>query len=358
MSEYYEPTPAADLQAIEKKTVNTSLTALPEPHLTGLKLAADVSINGLTLNTIDENDVLWVVSDIDGWWNLPEPELPDLPRGWGDGSYDAVGRWANRIITLNGSFLPQRPSDAPAARDALIQAIALVKIGGWLIVYEDKATDTSGISFPNNPSLNDSYRPINGGVSWVWNGSEWAANGKAAYVRISGAPIITSVNARGRHDFSIMFKAVDPIKYEFNATEDPDDGYSSTTITTSSGTGQATISNGGGNVSVPIIAELSSGFTLPGSSATIKNTTANPDQTITIIGETSASNRLEIDTYNREVLDVEYSGATVVSSVNGRAKVSVLVDWIYLEPGDNVIELAGFPTGGTCTIYWRSGWIG
>lgn len=324
MAEYYEPTPAADLQAIEKKKVNTSLTALPEPYLSGLKLNADIEINGLTLNTIDSNDVLWVVSDIDGWWNVPESEVPDLPRGYGDGSYDAVGRWSNRLITLNGSFLPQYPADVPAARNSLIEALSLIKTGGWLIVYEDKAT---------NPT----------------------ANGKAAYVRLSGTPQITSVNARGRHDFSVLLKAVDPIKYEFNATDDPLDGYSIQEITTSSGIGQATITNSG-NVAVPVVLELSSGFTPSVSGAVITNT--ENDQAITVVAGTDAANKLEIDTYNREVLDVTYAGGVVTNSANGRAKVSVLVDWIYLEPGDNVVTLSGFPTGGTCTVYWRSGWIG
>ena len=323
---YYEPTPETEAQALEKKKVNTALTPLPEPYLTGLKLAADISINGLTLNTIDENDVVWVVSEIDGWWTLPDPELPDLPRGWGDGSYDAVGRWANRLITLTGSFLPQRPEDAAAARSSLMSAVSLVKTGGWLLVYEDKATDP-------------------------------ASNPRGAYVRLSGAPQILSVNARGRHDFSIGLKAVDPTKYEFNASADPDDGFSSTVITTSSGSGSAVITNTG-NVAVPVVLELSSGFSIPSASNPPTITNSTNGQSIPIIGGTSASNKLELDTYNREVLDVEYSGSTVVSSANGRAKVSVLVDWIYLEPGDNTLAVSNFPSGSTCTVYWRSGWIG
>lgn len=324
MPEYYEPIivdPVA--QAEENKIVNKALTKYPEPYLSGLKLNADVEINGLTLNTIDENNVLWVVTDISGWWTLPEPEIPDLPRGWGDGSYDARGRWANRVITLTGSFLPQGPEDVTAARNSLIQAISLVKTGGWLIVKED-------------PS----------------------AYGRAAYVRLSGTPMINSVNARGRHDFSVGFKAVDPIKYEF--VDGQADGYNITTITPSGGTGSATITNVG-NVAVPIIVELSKGFSVadPDAPATITNT--ENDQEITIIGSTTSTNKLEIDTYNREVLDIEYDTVNtdeVVSVENGRAKVSVLIDWIYLEPGDNEITLSGFPSGSTCKIYYRSGWIG
>jgi hypothetical protein len=328
MTEYYEP-PIANTtaQAEENKLVNKALTKLPQPYLSGLKLNADVSINGLLLNTIDQNDVIWVVTDIDGWWTLPESEIPDLPRGWGDGSYDAVGRFANRIITLNGSFLTQDPADAPEARDALITAANLVKTGGWLVVYEDKAT---------NPS----------------------ANGKAAYVRLSGAPQIASVSARGRHDFSIGLKAVDPIKYEY--VDGNPDGYQSKTITLG---GSTTVENTG-NVPVPAVFVLTGGV---GASANVIWTITNtpPDvnddaESINIIANVANTDVLEIDTYNREILLVTPGTTDVV--VNGRNKAEVLVDWIYLKPGINTVTFAR--TGGTsssshsCQILWRSGWIG
>jgi hypothetical protein len=328
MSEYYEPLVANVVaQAEENKLVRTALTNLPEPYISGLKLNADVVINNLILNTIDNNDVVWVVSDIEGWWTLPDNELPDLPRGWGDGSYDAVGRFANRIITLNGSFLPQRPGDAPAARDALIRAVNLIKTGGWLVVYEDKLTDPS-------------------------------ANGKAAYVRLSGTPQITSTNARGRHDFSIGLKAVDPIKYEY--VDGNPDGYQSATITLG---GSANVTNSG-NVPVPAIFVLTGG--VQASSNVIWTITNTPPdvgddaESINLVGAVANTDVLEIDTYNREILLVTPGSPDVV--VNGRNKAEILVDWIYLKPGVNTVTFAR--TGGTgssshsCQILWRSGWIG
>lgn len=330
MSTYYDETPDVYAQSVENKKVDLSLTNLPQPHLTGLKLNADVEINGLTLNTIDDNDVVWVVTGIDGWWTLPESELPDLPRGWGDGSYDAIGRWSNRIITLNGSFLPQRPEDAPAARNALIQAVSLIKTGGWLIVYEDKAT---------NPS----------------------ANGKAAYVRLSGAPQIQSVKARGRHDFSIGLKASDPIKYEY--VDGNEDGYNYIDITANqlgeSGYDATSLPIVNlGNVPVPVVLEVSGVSSIPDSlnPPTIAN--SENDQSIVFESPIETSHKLEIDTYNREALDVEYDGSNVINVANGRAKLSVLIDWIYLEPGENVFELFNFPQNATCRVLWRSGWIG
>jgi len=314
MTGYYETTPNVTEQSEENRVVNKALTPLPTPHLTGLKLKADISINGLVLNTIDENNVVWVVTEIDGWWNLPESELPDLPRGYADGSYDAVGRFSNRILSLNGSFLPQDPADAPAARDALIQAITLVKTGGWLLVDEG---------------------PVRG-----------------AYVRLSGSPLITSVNARGRHDFSIGLKAVDPTKYEY--IDGNPDGYDYADIASG---GSVTVTNGG-NIAVPIVLGVTGGLTgvSPASPALIyTGSTPNTDPTIKIIATVTSAETLEIDTYNREVLAVE--GTSVL---NARSRVSVLVDWIYLEPGTTTINFVdpSVGTSASCRIYWRSGWIG
>lgn len=321
MPDYYDYSADPVAQAEENKLVNTALTALPTPYISGLKLSQDVVLNDLVFNTIDENGVVWVISEIEGWWTLPEPELPDLPRGWGDGSYDAKGRWANRIITINGSFLPQKPSDVLAARDALIQAANLVKTGGWLVVYENGT---------NN-------------------------NGKAAYVRLSGAPQITNVNARGRHDFSIGLKAVDPIKYEY--VDGNPDGYQSATVTVGS---QVSVENTG-NVPVPVIFSLTGGVNASDSNywSIVNNTTA---ESINLISTVSSSDAIEIDTYNREIIKVTPVSGDDDIVVNARSKAAVLVDWMYLQPGTNVIK---YETDNTlvsssysCQILWRSGWIG
>jgi hypothetical protein len=406
MSDFYES--ATNLnpqeQSEENKLVNIALTKFPVPHLSGLKLRADIKLGNLVLNTIDDDNVIWVCTDIEGWWNLPDPELPDLPRGWGDGSYDAKGRWASRILTLNGTFLTQDPSQVEAARAKLLDAVSLVYRGDWLVVDET---------------------PVK----------------KGTFVRLSGRPEISTVTARGRTDFSIGLKAADPTKYEY--IEENSDGYNIVTLTAdSNGDASTTITNAG-NIAVPIIIELSKGFNVstpgpdagatlipiafyqrtegaitlqfasdppfndgdtvyldnvhptmdgyqvvnvvdgdilqiisPGANipvapagsgasisassgpiqATITNATS--DQAITITDGTSSTNQLEIDTYNREVLDVEYLGDQVVNVENGRAKVSILIDWIYLNPGSNAVELTNFPTGSTCKIYYRSGWIG
>lgn len=312
MANYYEPPVAVDTQSTENKLVNTALTPLPKPYISGLKLQADVKINELVLNTIDSSGVVWVVTDIEGWWNLPDSEIPDLARGWGDGSYDALGRYGNRIITLSGSFLTQSPDQVPAARQKFLEAVNLVKTGAWLVVNETPA--------------------------------------KASYVRLSGTPSISTVKARGRTDFSVGFKAVDPIKYAY--IDGNPDGYDYVDIAAGH---SATVTNAG-NTPVPVVfatsGALHSTISAP---ATIKNTTTN--KIISIIDSTTSLQSLEIDTRNREILLVEGDSVT-----NGRAKGAILVDWMYLEPGANTIEFkdTSTPSGSSasCRVYWRSGWIG
>ena len=382
-------------QDSENRLVNRALTKFPIPYLSGLKLEADIRLEDLVLNTIDEEGVVWICTDIEGWWDFPEPQLPDLVRGWGDGSYDAKGRWNSRIITLKGTFLTQDPSQVPAARAKLIEAANLVYKSGVLVVNEEPA--------------------------------------KSAFVRLSGPPNIETVTARGRTEFSIGLRAADPIKYEFldtitatptnaapatpasgsvtyttaanhgfsvgqyvtiagssiagyngtflisatpttatfvvvNATTGTEtwsaasatvfeDGYKTQVFTPSSGTASATLINLG-NIEVPILIELSQGFTVSNPSLPPKVRNNTTDQEMSIIGSTVSTNRLEIDTYNREVLDVRYDSGEVVEVASGRSKLSTLSDWIYLEPGNNTIIISNFPAGSTCTIYYRSGWIG
>jgi hypothetical protein len=382
-------------QGQENKKVNTALSPLPIPHITGMQLNADIMLNDIVFNTIDENDVVWVCSDIQGWWNLPDSEVPDLTRGLDDGSYDVRGRYSARNLTFTGSLLCPNPESAAVARNKLIEAIDLIHKGGWLLVAEEPT--------------------------------------KAAFVRLSGRPEIVNTKARGRIDFSIGLRAANPIKYEWN-WEDPD-GYETATVTNGS---SATLANSG-NTNVPIVFTIAGGasanLTAP---ITINNTTLGQtltvvktlrsaaysvnitrsertgnvvtlttaghsyyigdvvtvanvttvgrtglneaartitDVTATTITYTSANSgtladlatngdigldsadTLEVDCYNKTALfngSAFYNGGTV----SARSYIDPLVDWIVLAPGDNTITFTD--SGGTTdlAIKYRSGWIG
>ena len=215
-------------QREENNTVDRGLIPLPQPHLTGMKLQGDIALGEFLFNTIDQYGVVWVVTDIAGWWQHPEPDMPDIPRGFGDGSYDIKGRYQARIVTLTGSFLTPSPSLVEAARDRLIAATNLVYKGAWL---------KTGIESDNK---------------------------RSSFVRLSGAPSIQTVTARGRTDFSIGLKAADPIKYAWNDS-DPD-GYERVEIPatnrTTGATGVQTVTNIG-NVDVPANFEISGPITGP-----------------------------------------------------------------------------------------------
>jgi hypothetical protein len=381
-------------QGYKNNQVDSSLTPLPLPHLTGMKLQEDISLNGFVFNKIDEYGVVWVITDIAGWWQPPSPDMVDIKRGWGDGSYDVKGRWNARDITLEGVILCPDPSLAAAARNRLITATNLVYSGGWLKTNES---------------------PI-----------------KASWVRLSGEAQFESVSARGRIEFSIGLRAADPLKYEWNAS-DPDGYFTSQILCKSaspSRTGLGTITNNGNfpvstyiTVTGPIVGPavisnntneefitiigslrdaatrtinnrgLTDGLVtigttaahgiVPGDLVTISGlgTPYNGVQVVTsIIGTSPTSTQftyeatgtnvsygsasgslaygpdtLEIDTYNRNVyLNGEYFGA--------RSKLEVYNDWVTLSPGANVIsffdEGAASASAAKIDVEYRSGYLG
>jgi len=305
-------------QAEETAATIQGFRPVPYPYTTGMKLQGDVMLGSMVLNSIDENKVVWVCTDINGWWTIADPEIEDIPRGYSDGSYIARGRYSSRKLELTGTFFPPDRTYVPAARDKLLDAVNLVYSGAWLIVNE-------------NPP-------------------------KASYVRISGRPEIQTVNVRGRTEFSVGLVAGDPIKYEWSAERY--DGYKTLTIPCKSGSpvedGVDTITNSG-NATVSAIFEITGPITGP---ATITNNTTG--DVLEIISSFTSDYKLEIDTYNRTVTRVTI--ATGVRTTSGiRSYVDTLTDWLTLAPGENEIEFedsGAANSTASLTVYYRSGWVG
>lgn len=375
-------------QAQKNRITQQALTPLPQPHLTGMKLQEDIILNDFVFNTVDDFGVLWVITDIKGWWSPPAPDMPDIKRGWADGSYDVKGRYNARDLTLEGSILCTDPSLAADARRRLVAQINLVRQGGWLKTYEN---------------------PL-----------------KASWVRLSGEPNFETVSARGRIDFSIGLRASDPIKYSWNELDSQ--GYNIEEILAKSiapaRTGKSVLINEGdypvsayfkitGPVTGPavILNETNGEFitiveplrsivtgsiiskSITGGLVTLTTSTnhvlqvgdsvevfslgagidgdrfitARTNNTFTFIGTaadtvnvvsvigtyTFGPDILEIDTYNRETaLNGEYYGA--------RMKLEVYNDWVTLSPGENTISF--YDNGNTSstaklTVEYRSGWL-
>jgi len=260
-------------QSQENRLVNNTLRKVPYPHITGMKLLADVKINGLTLNTADEaTGVVWVCTDIEGWWDLPNADVPDIQRGLDDGSYDVRGRWIARSLTLSGSILVPDASVAATARNTFFDYISpLLKTGGWLIV--------------NEPD----YK-------------------KAAFVRLIGSPSVKNVNARGRMDFTIQLRAGDPLKYYWNDGVDPVDGYQTANIAYSS-----TVTNSG-NVPVPVVVTISGASTAP---SAIQFSSANNATQVLRITRTLRANGFSNSNTSTTVTNREASAGVATLTFSG-----------------------------------------
>lgn len=354
-------------KAEEFALANAALSAPVPSVFNGLTLSADVTINDLVLNTIDENGVIWVCTDIDGWWGHSTPEVSDIPRGVEDGSYEVEGRYQSRTMTLTGVFYPPNEEALKSARDRLVTATNLVRKGAWLRTNE---TPT-----------------------------------KASFVRLSGRPLIRTVNAKLRTEFSIGLRAADPIKYEWNdvdaagyRTENlsaanqigvvPNIGtadvtgvftltgpmgagsriYNSltdetmTVLTALRGRGSVgTIYQGGVTDSIATVYATAAPHLIEGDTIIVAGAGApydsvNSTYTVTAASDTfpftvsfaiasddletsplggqlqlAKNDTLEIDTYNRSVT---FNG----DIIGHRSKLETLTDWIKLAPGNNLIS--------------------
>lgn len=198
-----------------KTTVLNKALTKPSAHpVEGLPLRADVMIDDLVLNTIDEDDTLWVCTDIDGWWGTAAPEFPSVNRGTDDGDFDVPGRFEARIMTIKGVFFPSDVQYLQRARDRLVNATNLVRRGAWFRTNEDPT--------------------------------------KAAFVRLSGQVKMETVNAKGKTEFSIGLKAADPIRYGWN----DNDLLGYTTVSLPARSNESLIITNDGTASVNGIIEL------------------------------------------------------------------------------------------------------
>lgn len=376
----------------ENNTVLQATRPVAYPAITGLELNADITLNGLIFNTIDEDGVIWICSDLQGWWGQPDPEVADIPRGLGDGSYDVKGRYSARQITFRGTFYPPNRELLQTARNKLVKAIDLVRTGGWLLADEEPT--------------------------------------KAANVRLVGRPSIETVNPRGKTEFEFELRAPDPIKYEWvygsefgrkverclvddvvtvenvGNTNAPvvlevhgplkagsiiENTTTNQSITLSEALrGTSTLASvtyfsrtanvatlefsanpglfvgdfitvagvSGFNVTDTYVKGVSNNADTGIYTASYDNTGADVARTSATAGGTvalTAEDVLEIDTYSQEV------------ALNGLATgyrfyINTLADWIYIQAGSNTFSLDAYmPAGGDAPyldIYYRSGWIG
>lgn len=300
-----------------------------------LQLDGGIELGGFSFNRIDEQGVLWIVEDVENWWTIAEPDIPDYPRGLDDGSYETRGRYNARIFTLTGFFIPPTRTLVRDARDRLIRASSLCHYGQWFATHEADAT-------------------------------------RASKVYLSGQPSINTTQLNGKTAFAIGLKAPDPIKYGLKDRTLP--GWYSITVNSKSlsielGRSYASgrsypwgypTDDETGEVLQDEAVALNPGNIRVFPVLTITGPTSGP---LTIINQTTQQRMYVVKQLYRDeelVIDCMTKTVTLSGAVNQRFYLAISTDWIYIDPGSNkfFFQDDGQASKGKLTVQWRPGWIG
>lgn len=147
-----------------------------------LESRRDVWLNDLPFSNVDDLGNRWIVTDIDGWWDLPPMDMGEVDRAYSeDGSYYEPGRFSSRALRLTGRIIPpsNNTNAANLARQEFNRRLMLVRKTGLLQVLE----------------------------------SEELGGGKQAEVVVIARPLMKSDKLNGVIDFDVQFRAPDPRKY-------------------------------------------------------------------------------------------------------------------------------------------------
>ena len=147
-----------------------------------LESRRDVWLNDLPFSHVDDLGNRWIVTDIDGWWDLPPMDMGEVDRAYSeDGSYYEPGRFSSRAIRLTGKIIPptNKSNSANLARQEFNKRLMLVRKTGLLQVME----------------------------------SEELGGGKQSEVVVVARPLMQSDRLNGVIDFDVQFRAPDPRKY-------------------------------------------------------------------------------------------------------------------------------------------------
>lgn len=262
----------------------------------------DVSINTLPFNRKDHNGCEWVLTDLDGWWGLPEPETPNDRRPFTeDGSYTSSGRFMGRNIVMTGYIVPKEggPRGVTQARHELNETLNLVRQTSILQVDEDVP--------------------------------------KQSRVQIVGKPKTKVNNLNNALEFNVQFRAADPRKYGTTAVIDSvalpagSDGRTyDKTFNYTYGT-----SASGGIINVNNEGSYNTQATLR-----VSGPVVNPTVELVEQGATLAFN---IVLGMNDYLDIDLQSRTVTlnSTASRRGALVQGSQWFTIEPGDSMVRFNG-----------------
>jgi hypothetical protein len=305
--------------------------------LPGFVDRADVRLGNAVFNAYDRNGVAWIVQDIEGWWDLPEVNIPDDPRPFEqDGSYYTPGRYMPRTMTLTGTLVPPAGVQqgfpltptrdlAAYARQVLAASLDLSRSTAVLAVDEEVPKQAE-VQLASRPSFRNSK--INGATDFS---VPLKAGDPRKYAQVES--FITDIPVARATDQGRTYPRVYPLTYQ-----DP-----GTPIGAQS-PGIAIASNAGTYATGAIIRVYG-----PISTPSIENIEAN--SLLRFITTVPDGSYLEIDLLNRSV--------RLNGDINRRSTVEIRSKWFMLNPGLNSIRLNGDPLGGSpyMSIRFRSAWI-
>lgn len=297
-------------------------------------LAGDIRLGDMVFNTIDSDGTVWTVSDIEGWWSLPEADIPTEPRAREeDGSYSEDGRYLARTLTFSGVFLPIAPDALEVSRMKLINSLNAVR-------------RTISLRVDQNPPRQMS-------------------------VRLSGKSAINTVRQSGLTEFAFELIAADPVKYAVDPMERTDGSTEDVTITSGSasigrgyprnydtstdnlreygttGAPNSVQTRNEGNYSTPPVLRIDGPVTNP------RIELVETGQLMEFLTSLQLGEYLLIDVKEKTVL---LNGAT-----SRRGTMTFGSDWFMLPPGVSTLKMSALsaPTyAGQLTVTAYSAWLG
>lgn len=279
----------------------------------------------IIFNTVDLDGTRWWISEVEGWWTLPPVSLPDYPRPQRtNGSYDVIGVYQARTVTIRGNFLPPNRALVPQKRQRLLQALDSV--------YGDAATLIFNEPIP-----------------------------KQAYARLSDQPMVRTTKTTGFTEFEFTMRCADPLKYSLQLFSQQGGTFVDLGVgrTYSRVYPRTYVSSGSGGNQTNYIVALNEGSVPTAPLIAVNGPATNPVVTNLATDEFMGFN-LTLASNERLLIDMGEHIAIKSAPVEQALTISLMMDgstWWKLLPGVNNLQLVSESNTGSITATWRSAWL-
>lgn len=286
---------------------------------------ADIRLNDLVFNRIDDAGCRWFVEDIDGWWGLPAGNVPSSPLSiFQDGSDYVSGRWLAREMILTGRLVPVRTLEDQ-------QAVLAARRDLFLSLNTIRSFSVLEVDEPDGS--------------------------KRSVVQVVGRPQTSFDQRNNVLKFSVALRAVDPRKYSLAET------VVSTVIYTTPGGRSYNrtypwnygVSGSIGTLSINNLGSINT----PGILA-VQGPVINPRVELL---ETGEALEFAIELTASDILTIDLSTRTVVLNGTASRRGTLTADstWFTFPPGVTTLRYNGLPQDipatSNLTVTYRSAWL-